>query len=97
MEEMKYRLESFEGPLDLLLTLIKKNKVSIWDIPIVEITDQYLEAIDGIEKSKLDDTSEFIVLAAQLLYIKSKMLLPKEETNEEEEDPREELARRLYE
>jgi segregation and condensation protein A len=97
MEEMKYKLESFEGPLDLLLTLIKKNKVSIWDIPIVEITDQYLEAIEGIEKSRLDDTGEFIVLASQLLYIKSKMLLPKEEKEEDEEDPREELARRLYE
>lgn len=96
MEEVKYTLESFEGPLDLLLTLIKKNKVSIWDIPIVEITDQYLEAIEGIEKSRLDDTSEFIVLASQLLYIKSKMLLPRDE-EEEEEDPREELARRLYE
>ncbi len=97
MEEMKYKLDSFEGPLDLLLTLIKKNKVSIWDIPIVEITDQYLEAIEGIEKSRLDDTSEFIVLASQLLYIKSRMLLPKDEKEEDEEDPREELARRLYE
>lgn len=97
MEEMKYKLDSFEGPLDLLLTLIKKNKVSIWDIPIAEITDQYLEAIEGIEKSRIDDTSEFIVLASQLLYIKSKLLLPKEEKDEEEEDPREELARRLYE
>lgn len=96
MEALNYRLESFEGPLDLLLTLIKKNKVSIWDIPIVEITDQYLEAIAGIEKSKLDDTGEFIILASQLLYIKSKMLLPKEE-KEDEEDPREELAQRLYE
>ena len=96
MEEIKYTLESFEGPLDLLLALIKKNKVSIWDIPIVEITDQYLEAIEGIEKSRLDDTSEFIVLASQLLYIKSKMLLPRDE-EEDEEDPREELARRLYE
>lgn len=97
MEDMKYHLESFDGPLDLLLTLIKRNRVSIWDIPIVEITDQYLEAIEGIEKSKLDDTSEFIVLASQLLYIKSKMLLPKEEKEEDEEDPREELAQRLYE
>ena len=96
MEEVQYTLDSFEGPLDLLLTLIKKNKVSIWDIPIVEITDQYLEAIEGIEKTRLDDTSEFIVLASQLLYIKSKMLLPRDE-EEEEEDPREELARRLYE
>ncbi len=96
MEELKYKLDSFEGPLDLLLTLIKKNKVSIWDIPIVEITDQYLEAIAGIEKSKLDDTGEFIILASQLLYIKSKMLLPRDE-EEDEEDPREELAQRLYE
>lgn len=96
MEEMKYKLESFEGPLDLLLTLIKKNKVSIWDIPIVEITDQYLEAISGIEKTMLDNTGEFIILASQLLYIKSKMLLPKDE-EEDEEDPREELAQRLYE
>ena len=71
MDEIKYRLESFEGPLDLLLTLIKKNKVSIWDIPIVEITDQYLEAIAGIEKTMLDNTGEFIILASQLLYIKS--------------------------
>lgn len=97
MEELKYRLETFEGPLDLLLTLIKKNKVSIWDIPIVEITDQYLEAISGIEKSMLDNTGEFVILASQLLYIKSKMLLPKDEEAEDEEDPREELARRLYE
>lgn len=97
MDEILYKLDSFEGPLDLLLTLIKKNKVSIWDIPIVEITDQYLEMIDGIESSELENTSEFIVMAAQLLYIKSKMLLPKEEKEEDEEDPREELARRLYE
>ena len=80
----------------MLLTLIKKNKVSIWDIPIVEITDQYLEAISGIEKTMLDNTGEFIILASQLLYIKSKMLLPKDE-EEDEEDPREELAQRLYE
>ncbi len=97
MDAVLYKLDSFEGPLDLLLTLIKKNKVSIWDIPIAEITDQYLEAIDGIEESELDNTSEFVVMAAQLLYIKSRMLLPKEEKEEEEEDPREELARRLYE
>lgn len=97
MDEILYKLDSFEGPLDLLLTLIKKNKVSIWDIPIAEITDQYLEMIDGIEQSELDNTGEFIVMASQLLYIKSRMLLPKEEKEEDEEDPREELARRLYE
>lgn len=96
MEKILYKLESFEGPLDLLLHLITKNKVSIYDIPIVEITDQYLDAIQGIEESQLDNTSEFLVMAAQLLYIKSKMLLPKPEA-EEEEDPREDLARRLLE
>ncbi len=96
MESILYKLDNFEGPLDLLLTLIQKNKVSIYDIPIVEITDQYLEAIDGIEESSLDNTGDFIVMAAQLLYIKSKMLLPKND-EEEEEDPREELAQRLLE
>lgn len=96
MDTMLYRLDSFEGPLDLLLHLITKNKVSIYDIPIVEITAQYLEAIEGIEESQLENTSEFLVMAAQLLYIKSKMLLPKNE-EEEEEDPRDDLARRLAE
>ena len=96
METLLYKLDSFEGPLDLLLHLISKNKVSIYDIPIVEITAQYLEAISGIEDSQLENTSEFLVMAAQLLYIKSKMLLPKNE-EEEEEDPREDLARRLLE
>lgn len=96
MDTMLYKLDTFEGPLDLLLHLISKNKVSIYDIPIVEITAQYLEAIDGIEEAQLDNTSEFLVMAAQLLYIKSKMLLPKNE-EEEEEDPREDLAQRLAE
>ncbi len=96
MDTMLYKLDTFEGPLDLLLHLIAKNKVSIYDIPIVEITAQYLEAIDGIEEAELDNTSEFLVMAAQLLYIKSKMLLPKNE-EEEEEDPREDLAARLAE
>ena len=96
MDTMLYKLDSFEGPLDLLLHLIAKNKVSIYDIPIVEITTQYLEAIEGIEESQLENTSEFLVMAAQLLYIKSKMLLPKKE-DEEEEDPRDDLAARLAE
>ncbi len=96
MDTLLYKLDSFEGPLDLLLHLISKNKVSIYDIPIVEITSQYLEAIEGIEESQLENTSEFLVMAAQLLYIKSKMLLPKDE-EEEEEDPRDDLARRLAE
>lgn len=97
MDTMLYKLDSFEGPLDLLLHLITKNKVSIYDIPIVEITAQYLEAIEGIEESQLENTSEFLVMAAQLLYIKSKLLLPKNEEEEEEEDPRDDLARRLAE
>lgn len=97
MEKILYKLDSFEGPLDLLLTLIQKNKVSIYDIPIVEITAQYMEAIEGIEEMNLENTSEFLVMASHLLYIKSKMLLPKNEAEEEEEDPREELAKRLAE
>lgn len=97
MDTILYKLDTFEGPLDLLLTLIQKNKVSIYDIPIVEITAQYLEAIEGIEESSLDNTSEFLVMASHLLYIKSKMLLPKNEEEEDEEDPREELSRRLAE
>ncbi len=94
MEKVSYRLDNFEGPLDLLLTLIQKNKVSIYDIPILEITDQYIEIINSEENADLDYTGEFLVMASQLLYIKSKMLLPKKE-EEEEEDPREDLANRL--
>lgn len=96
METVLYKLESFEGPLDLLLHLISKNKIDICDIPIAEITEQYLEAIAGIEDSRLENASEFMVMAAQLLYIKSKMLLPKPE-EDDEEDPREDLAARLLE
>ena len=96
MEKMQYKLEMFEGPLDLLLHLIKKNKVSICDIPIAEITDQYMQIINEAADSDLDGMSEFLVMASQLLYIKSRMLLPKKE-EEEEEDPREDLARRLEE
>ncbi len=97
MEKIQYKLSAFEGPLDLLLTLIQKNKVSIWDIPVAEITEQYLDAIEGIEEEEIDNTSEFLVLAAQLLWIKSRMLLPKDEDDEDDEDPREDLARRLAE
>lgn len=91
------KLEAFEGPLDLLLHLIEKNKVNIYDIPIVEITNQYMEYIQEIERStSMESMSEFLVMAATLLKIKSRMLLPKEE-KEEEEDPREELVQRLVE
>src|SRR4030088_3271651 len=96
------RLESFEGPLDLLLHLIKKNEVSIHDIPITLITRQYLEAIELLKELNLDVAGEFIVMAATLIHIKSKMLLPRPETasgveGEDEEDPREALVRRLLE
>lgn len=92
------KLQVFEGPLDLLLHLIEKNQVNIYDIPIVTITEQYLEYIEAMQTQDLDITSEFLVMAATLLSIKAKMLLPKEEeTEEEEEDPRAELVRRLLE
>lgn len=92
------KLDAFEGPLDLLLHLIEKNKVNIYDIPIVEITAQYMEYIRKMQQSDLNVVSEFLVMAAWLLEIKSKMLLPKEVNEEgEEEDPREELVRQLLE
>lgn len=92
------KLEAFEGPLDLLLHLIDKNKVSIYDIPIVVITEQYLEYIKQMEQKNLEIMSEFLLMAATLINIKSKMLLPKEENVEEEvKDPRQELVERLLE
>ncbi len=92
------KLEAFEGPLDLLLHLIDKNKVSIYDIPIVVITEQYLEYIRQMDSKNLEVMSEFLVMAATLVNIKSKMLLPVEETEEEEAmDPRQELVARLLE
>ncbi len=95
---ISYKLENFEGPLDLLLHLIEKNKVSIYDIPIVLITEQYLEYVSHMETEDLGVMSEFLVMAATLLDIKSRMLLPvSEEEDEEEEDPRAELVARLLE
>lgn len=95
---ISYKLENFEGPLDLLLHLIEKNKVSIYDIPIVLITRQYLDYVSRMEEENLDIVSEFLVMAATLIDIKSRMLLPAEESEEEEEgDPRAELVRRLLE
>ncbi|MCD8068083.1 MAG: segregation/condensation protein A [Lachnospiraceae bacterium] len=92
------KLEKFEGPLDLLLHLIEKNKIDIYDIPIVEITDQYLDYIRAMDHEDLDVVSEFLVMAATLLDIKCKMLLPKETDEEgEEQDPRAELVERLLE
>lgn len=91
------KLEQFEGPLDLLLQLIDKNKMDIYDIQIVTITEQYMEYVSAMQGQPLDVMSEFLVLAATLLEIKARMLLPKEEEAEEEEDPRDELVRRLLE
>ncbi len=95
---IEVKLDAFEGPLDLLLHLIDKNKVNIYDIPIAMITDQYLEYISGMEKDDLNLVSEFLVMAAMLLDIKSRMLLPKQEEEEQEiEDPRQELVDKLLE
>ncbi len=92
------KLQVFEGPLDLLLHLIDVNKVNIYDIPIVLITDQYLEYMDAMDIKDMDIMSEFLVMAATLLKIKSKMLLPVEKNEEgEEEDPRADLVERLLE
>jgi len=96
----RVQLEIFEGPLDLLLHLIKKNEVSIADIPIATITEQYLSTLELMQGLNLDVAGEFLVMAATLIHIKSRMLLPPgddEDEEEEEGDPREELIRRLLE
>lgn len=103
MIKVKYEviLESFEGPLDLLYHLIEKEKVDIYDIPISEITDQYIEHINAMKEFDLEVTSEFLIMASTLIEIKSKMLLPKVKKEELEDedcsDPREELVRKLIE
>lgn len=92
------KLDNFEGPFDLLFHLFEKNQVNIYDIPINEITDQYLDYLYAMQQLDLEVASEFLLMAATLLHIKSKMLLPdKKEQKEEELDPREELIRRLVE
>lgn len=92
------KLEAFEGPLDLLLHLIEKNKIDIYDIPIVEITEQYLDYIKQMKDRDMNIMSEFLVMAATLIDIKCRMLLPKEVNEEgEEEDPRAELVQKLLE
>jgi segregation and condensation protein A len=97
----RIRLPEFEGPLDLLLYLIRKNEVDIHDIPIAPITRQYMEYLDLMKELNLDVAGEFMVMAATLIHIKSKMLVPVNPTEaqgeEETEDPREELVRRLLE
>ena len=95
---IQVKLEAFEGPLDLLLHLIDKNKIDIYDIPIVEITEQYLDYIRQMETEDMNVMSEFLLMAATLLDIKCQMLLPKEvDENGEEEDPRAELVQKLLE
>lgn len=98
--ELNVKLRAYEGPLELLLDLIKKNEMNIYDIPIAEITHQYLEAVKQMKQMNLEVAGDFLVMAATLLYIKSKMLLPIENNNQEDDsgqDPREELVRKLLE
>ena len=95
--EPTYKIEIFEGPLDLLLSLIYKNKVDITDIPIALIFDQYMEYLDRMREMDMDIAGEFIVMASELMLIKSRMLLPKPEGEENTEDPRTKLANALIE
>lgn len=100
MDDYAIHLENFDGPLDLLLHLIKKNEMDINDIPMAPITDQYLAILDAMKTINLDVAGEFLLMAATLLHIKSKMLLPRtseEDVEEDEADPRAELVRRLLE
>src|SRR5215208_7676324 len=100
LEAYPVRLATFEGPLDLLLHLIKKHEVDIYDIPIVVVTQQYLDYIDLMQELNLDVAGEFLVMAATLIHIKSRTLLPRPDPSQDdqaEEDPREALVRRLLE
>ena len=98
LESTKYaiKIENFEGPLDLLCTLVEKNKMNIYDVNLSEITDQYIDYINKMEQMNLEVTSEFLVMASNLLYIKSKNLLPNE-TEDEKELTEEELLQRIIE
>ena len=97
IEPYNVKLDIFEGPLDLLLYLIRKEEIDIYDIPIARITKQYLEYVELLRILNLDQAGDFMVMAATLMQIKSQMLLPRGEEEVEEEDPREELVRRLLE
>ncbi len=94
MEGLQFKLEAFEGPLDLLLHLVQKHKIDLTDIPIADITEQYLAYLDKMAEMDMEITGEFLLMASHLLYIKSRLLLPKTE-EEAEEDPKEELEERL--
>jgi segregation and condensation protein A len=99
MVDLKISIPLYEGPLDLLLDLIRRQKLDIYDIPIASVTEQYLSYLRLMEDMNVDVASEFLVIAAQLIYVKSRMLLPPDPdaTPEEQEDPRTELVRRLLE
>src|SRR5687767_12455336 len=98
-EELKISLPLYEGPLDLLLDMIRKQKIDIYDIPIAKVTEQYLSYLHLMQELNVDLASEFLLMAAQLIYIKSRMLLPPDPdaAPEEDLDPRAELVRRLLE
>ena len=96
-DDYNIKLEIFEGPLDLLLHLIRKNEVDIFDIPISLITDQYLEYIDMMKALNINVAGDFLVMASTLIHIKSRLLLPEKDEDGETEDPREELTRPLLE
>ena len=101
MQDYKVRLEAFEGPMDLLMHLIEKNKIDIYDIPIADLTGQYMAYLDRFKEFNLEVASEFIVMAATLLQIKSRMMLPQlpkdDDSDGEAEDPRQELVERILE
>ena len=102
MEKYSVRLESFEGPMELLMHLIDKNKIDIYDIPIAELTEQYIDYLDQFREFNLEIASEFLLMAATLLQIKSRMMLPKPPKSKEVEetediDPRQELIDRILE
>src|SRR5437868_3582202 len=99
LEDFPIRLMNFEGPLDLLLHLIKKNELNVYDIPISIVTQQYLDYLDLMQEMNLDVAGEFLVMAATLIHVKSRMLLPRPDPTQDdpEEDPREALIRRLLE
>ena len=95
---LNVKLDVFEGPFDLLFKLIEKHKIDIYDIPMALITEKYVEEVEAMEEKNIDNIGEFLIMAATLLKIKSKMLLPAEkDENEEEQDPRLELVSRLLE
>ncbi|HXG88723.1 MAG TPA: segregation/condensation protein A [Vicinamibacterales bacterium] len=100
LEDIRITLKSFEGPLDLLVHLIKKHQINVYDIPIALVTKQYLEYLDLMQELNLDVASEFLVMAATLIHIKSRMLLPRPDPNQAddaEDDPRDTLVQRLLE